>query len=190
MLRFIQTWQSNHLYVGACAAALVVGFLGGLAVIPDGLLQRDRIAFRTIATYFYHHGTVEMRQLGAGWSAPGQDGTWSRGNRSVLLIDLAEDRGKDLELEFVFVPFFAKQHKRQTVRVTVNNQPVGEWVLGAPKRRRIRHVHVKRSIWNAQHPKRISFAYSRPRSPAELGVPGGNERLAIRLSSLVIREQR
>ena len=190
MQRYTYSRYYNQGYAAACAVALSIGFFAGIALIPDGLLRDDQISVRTIATYFFHAGAVNNNQLASGWSAPDGEGTWSLGSSSVLQIDLDEDHRMDMEVEFVFYPFLAKKHKSQTVHVIVNNHAVDSWKLSAPTRRNLRTIHVKRSIWNSRNPKKIEFEYAKPRSPAELGLGDGDERRAILLSSLVVREQR
>lgn len=190
MHQLTQARQYNFVYAAACVFALFLGFLAGIAFIPDGMLRTDRIYFRTIATYFFHAGNVDESQLGSGWLTPDQQGTRSHGEKSVLLVTIDNDRKKDLELEFVLFPYFAKHHKTQTVRVTANNRQVGTWNMKAPTRRTLRSVTVKRSILDSGHPLRIGLEYAHTVTPAEARVAGGDERLAIRLSSLVVREQR
>lgn len=176
-------------YVVACLVVLGIGFISGLAFIPDGLSREDAFWERTLTTYVYHKGFTEHGQLAEGWLNPDEEGTWSSSKRSTLVIDFQEHPPrKDLELEFVFDPFLMKKHRSQTVRVSVNGNPVGIWRLSGGSRRRLKSVHVKSSVWNARHPKKIDFEYSNPVSPAKLGVGPDREDRAIRLSSLVIRK--
>lgn len=191
MYQFVQARLFNLAYAAACVFALLVGFFAGIALIPEGLFRVDRIDVRTIETHFFHAQAVDKAQLSAGWMTPEDEGTWSRGARSILLIGVNDRRNTDLELEFVLFPYFANQLKKQTVRVTVNDHEVGIWKMKAPMRRTLRNVHVTKTVWTSRQPVKIDFEYANPKSPAELGIAGGgNERMAIKLSSLVVREQR
>jgi len=190
MHQLTQARQFNAAYAAACVFALLAGFGAGIAFIPDGLLRTDRIDLRTIETHFFHSGNVDKSQFVTGWLKPAPDGTWSSGSKSVLQISVDRNLAKNLELEFVLFPYLAKQHKKQTVRITVNGHEVGRWKFKAPMRRNLRSVYVNKTIWRLHDPVQIGFEYAKPRSPAELGAGTSNERLAIRLSSLVVREQR
>lgn len=190
MHQLTQTRQFNAAYAAACVFALFAGFTAGIALIPDGLLQSDRIDARTIKTHFFHSRSVDKTLMGTGWMPAGSDGTWSRGRKSEMQISVDRNLAKSLELEFVLFPYLAKQHKKQAVRITVNGHEVGRWKFKAPMRRNLRSVDVNKTIWRLHDPVQIGFEYANPKSPAELGMGGSQEQLAIRLSSLVVRKQR
>lgn len=170
--------------------ALVVGAIGfaiGMAFIPDKWSDSWNREAKIHQVFFFQAEFVEKGVLKSGWSRPKDWGTWSKGKKSTLVIDLDEPHDGDLELEFEFRPFFAGAHQSQRVELSVNGTLIDTWKLSPAKQKwSQRRVRIAKNIWNAIRPAEINFVYSEPKSPKELGVSKDRRRLAIGLKTLTI----
>jgi hypothetical protein len=116
--------------------------------------------------------------LRCGWMSPEGTGTWSIGPESRLLLQVAGGRPATIDLELL--PFAA-----QRVAVTVNGEPLTEWVLtkDSPRGQTLEVPPVPDG--------RLELAFHFPDAvaPRDLGLSNDRRRLAIRLLFLTLRPQ-
>ena len=65
----------------------------------------------------FRHGEAGTRNLGAGWWAPDEHGTWSRGREAVLVLPLAEPDGEPYTVTLDLVPFLTPTRPHMEVEV-------------------------------------------------------------------------
>ena len=155
-----------------------------MAFIPDSWNREAKI----LQIFYFQAEMVEKGVLKSGWSGSEHWGTWSKGQKSTLAIDLDEPYYGNLELEFVFRQFFADEHQSQRVELSVNGTMMDTWKLFPAKLDWLQRVRIPKNIWDALRPAEITFIYSDLKSPAELGISSDGRRLAIGLKTLTIRE--
>ena len=141
-----------------------------------------------LEAFYFQSEVFEKRTLRSGWSRPQWWGTRSAGPKSILATDLYQPSRGDLELEFIIKPFFADGHQSQPVELSVNGTKMETWMLLPSKDWGTQRVRIPKNIWEAKRPAEVSFVYSEPRSPAELGIRKDSRRLAIGLKTLTIRD--
>ena len=117
--------------------------------------------------------------LRCGWLRPEGTGTWSIGPEARLLLQVAADRPVIIDLDLQ--PF----SERQRVAVTVNGEPLTEWVLtkGSPRSQTLGVPPV------ADGRLELAFHFPDAVAPRDLGLANDRRKLAIRLLSLRLRPQ-
>ena len=75
------------------------------------------VALRRGDALGFRHGEAGTRNLGAGWWAPDEHGTWSRGREAVLVLPLAEPDGEPYTVTLDLVPFLTPTQPHMEVEV-------------------------------------------------------------------------
>jgi hypothetical protein len=118
---------------------------------------------------------------GQGWWTPESGGTWTVGDRSVLLLDVEPAPSTDLLLEVDGHAFAPPQRPPYTETVVFDNTAIAEWEITGPviaKQVRVRRGLVSSSLI------RIEFVNRDPKAPAEIGLSGDPRKLGLALHSL------
>lgn len=175
-------------YVLSFPVVTVIGFVLGLGLVPDDWSGGADREGQVVQVYYFQNQFVRRTMLSSGWSQPENWGTWSEGSKSKLAIDLDEPHRGDIELKFLLQAFFGGGHRSQRVELSVNGTKVDTWMLDPSRAEWLKRVRIASDIWDAKRPVDIAFAYSQPKSAAELGIGKDSRRLAIGLKTLTIRE--
>jgi hypothetical protein len=75
------------------------------------------VALRRGDTLGFRHGEAGVANLGAGWWAPDEHGTWSRGREAVLVLPLAARDDGPFMVTIDLVPFLTPTRPHMEVRV-------------------------------------------------------------------------
>lgn len=117
--------------------------------------------------------------LRCGWLRPEGTGTWSIGPEARLLLQVIAGRPAAIDLDLQ--PF----SERQRVTVTVNGEPLTQWLLtkDSPRPPTLEVPAV------ADGRLELAFHFPDAMAPRDLGLANDRRKLAIRLLSLTLRPQ-
>jgi len=122
-----------------------------------------------------------------GWSVPENWGVWTEGRKSSLIFQLPlDDASLPLRLTIEAQGLFGGQHPHQSVRVFVNDVPVGQIRFDGSENRGSRTFEVPLEA----RPSRsggvldVSFQIENPVRPVDLGMGNDPRQLGMGLSSL------
>jgi hypothetical protein len=122
-----------------------------------------------------------------GWSAPETWGVWTEGRKSSLIFRLPpDDASLPLRLTIEAQGLFGGQHPHQSVRVFVNDVPVGQIRFDGSENGGSRTFEVPLEA----RPSRsggvldVTFQIENPVRPADLGMGNDRRELGMGLSSL------
>ena len=82
------------------------------------------VALRRGDTLGFRHGEAGTANLGAGWWAPDEHGTWSRGREAVLVLPLAAPYDGPFTVTIDLVPFLTPTRPHIEVRAS---RPAARW---------------------------------------------------------------
>lgn len=155
-----------------------------------GLATYDRLRGHTYNNVEIDVGSPDdERFLGAGWAAPEiESGTtyrWSEGDFSILLVPLKTDVDPYL-LEVEWAPLLDPAQRRQVVEIDVNGRLVASVTPGPDMHRD--QIAIPAAALRAGL-NQLRFRYRYVFSPRELGHSADARRLAVRVSTIVLRRQ-
>jgi hypothetical protein len=154
--------------------------------IPRHVVARDRPdptppdarALRRGDALGFRHGEPGTGNLGAGWWAPDEHGTWSRGREAVLVLPLAEPDDDPYTVTIDLVPFLTPT--RPHMEVEVGDTRWGFSGTTLADARRTTQVHAGTRIV-------LRFKIRHPLSPLTARYDGDPRPLGIALRGLSLR---
>lgn len=122
-----------------------------------------------------------------GWSAPEQQGTWTIGERAVLVLQrpAGADDDQALRLELDLVPFIAGAMTAQSLRLRLDGSLLADWSFAEAKREVVT-VRLPAGSFQGGDALELEFLVGDPRSPMDLGLSADRRRLGIMLLSLTL----
>ena len=116
-----------------------------------------------------------------GWGPDEEGGSWTLGDRSVLLLKLAAPPTDDLLLTFSAHAFLAPERPKFHETLRVNNGVVADWFVTETQVEK--SVRVPRGLVRSGV-LRIEFLDNDPKSPAELGISVDDRKLGLAMENL------
>ena len=159
--------------------------------IPAHALGRRRpdaapagaVALRRGDALGFRHGESGTAELGAGWWAPDEHGTWSRGREAVLVLPLAAPDDDALTVTIDLVPFLTPTRPHLEVDVIVDAEDLQRWGFSGTvlaDERRVVHVPARRQ----REQVALRFRVRHPLSPLAARYDGDPRPLGIALRGL------
>jgi len=139
----------------------------------------------------YNTGNTELHLGSYGWSSPETQGTWSDGNRALLVLAPLAPSKNDIELLIEAGSYLEDKHPYQDVDILVNGAYVATLNYDQSNNNGVRSVVIPSSValkrggtlW-------VELLFKESVSPAELGVSADRRRLGLRLVSVELRDAR
>lgn len=127
-----------------------------------------------------------INYLRAGWSAPGDDGTWSVGDVAKVRLPMPDIRDRKLALRVVAHGFIAAEHTYQDIDVQVNGIPAGRFRYDVGYRSGPVEIKLPSEVLANGKPISVAFILRNAVSPKSLGVSNDERVLGIGLESIDI----
>ena len=132
----------------------------------------------------FHSGGNARRYEAQGWGVPEAGGTWTVGDRSVLLLHLDPQQGRDIAMNVELHAFTPPQRRRFTDSVYVNQTKLADWEITGDSAMR-KQVRIPRGLLSSSL-TRVEFQNHDPRSPAELGYSADPRKVGLALERIVL----
>jgi hypothetical protein len=163
---------------------------------PWGLLARIPRPPHTHAPEFALGQTVGFavgddgrRYLGADWSFPEEQGTWTTGREAVLLLRVEDPPTLEspLVVRFGLAPVLTPLRPHLEVDVTVNGRKMARWAfVGTTWSPQVVEVEVDRSLWQPSGVLEIRLVIHRPTAPNSINAGSDSRPLGLCLRSLLV----
>jgi hypothetical protein len=159
--------------------------MNAIASIPAG--DSHRLDYKMERLSFKLNGNGEKYQA-YGWSEADQQGAWSDGDVSFILLPLFIVPKNDLELLLDGHAFIVDKHPSQEVCVLVNGHHLATLKYDQQFNGGVRVVKIPRSlVLEKKGQLLIKFEFNNPKSPSELGLSNDPRRLGLCIKSLALR---
>jgi hypothetical protein len=136
---------------------------------------------------FTRSGNIKPR-LAEGWGRPEMDYTWTDGKRASLVLN-NDPPSRTIVLRAKVLPYLVLgKVKEQKVRILVNRQVAGEWILNNPGIQE-RALAFSAALLNSSNPTVITFEFSNAVSPAKLGIGSDKRELGLAFFWLSLNPQ-
>ncbi|WNV05347.1 hypothetical protein RP726_02785 [Candidatus Methylospira mobilis] len=137
----------------------------------------------------YITGNAGLHMGNSGWSSPETQGTWSDGDRALMVLAPLNPSKNDIELLIEAGAYLEDRHPCQDVDILVNSAYAATLKYDQGNNNGVRSVVIpstlalKRggALW-------VEFLFKNPVSPAELGVSADSRRLGLRIVSVELRD--
>jgi hypothetical protein len=137
---------------------------------------------------FGKEGNASQYDIRHGFSQPEVGKTWTEGNIASLALRVSPP-ATDLVLKLSACPLIGANLHSQTVKIAINDKPIGTLKMGAPGKFFLYSLKIPKSIVN-QDVLKIDFYLPNAASPETLGINKDKRLLAIALQWLAIDEKR
>jgi hypothetical protein len=151
----------------------------------DDPTPETTVALRRGDVLGFRHGEAGTSCLGAGWWAPDEHGTWSRGRETVLVLPLAGAEPAALTLAIDLVPFLTPTRPHLEVRVSVDGEQRQRWGFSGTTLADTRRV-VRVPACEGRDRIALRFAVRHPLSPLAARHDGDPRPLGIALRGLSV----
>lgn len=131
----------------------------------------------------FSQGGVGSKYLVFGWSQPESWGTWSEGDESWLVLELADKPKQDLILRLQGHAFINDKHPSQEIEIWVNGQLIGVLLYRLPARVEEWKMVIPKALIQ-DHLVRLRLLFKNPISPREVGINADGRRLGLGLIAL------
>lgn len=160
----------------------------------DGL-DREEIAGDPVHIDQRVQFTVDRQKTDAylrrGWSWREAWGVWAVGNEATITLPLADfDPAAAHELTLQLVAFVPEQSPRRSVQLEINGTPVATWDFVGPRNSYRETVTMPANMLKQGEPLRLRFITINPASPKDLKISTDDRKIAVGLTSLVVRKAR
>lgn len=129
---------------------------------------------------------VASNLLVCGWLPADENGTWSEGPESRLLLQLPREVAGDVQVELKLLPFTASNHPLQRVAILANEVEVAALELTEASSDNL-VLSIPDTLIGRDGRLELAFVMSDVVSLRELGLSLDRRKLGIRLLSLVVR---
>lgn len=141
------------------------------------------VALHRGAVLGFRHGEAGTRNLGAGWWAPDEHGTWSRGREAVLVLPLHAREDGPLTVTVDLVPFLTPTRPHLEVGVSVDGGVRQRWGFSGTVLADTRRV-IEVPAAPGRERIALRFAVRHPLSPLAARYDGDPRPLGIALLGL------
>jgi len=132
-------------------------------------------------------GSASERFLGDGWSGLEPTGVWTVGERSQLVLDLAETAVGDLEILLDAYPFVLPEHPELGVEVWAREQQLAARVFRHGEAGGPLAVPLPGALAEGERQAVLELRIHDPARPADLGLSADARRLGLHVRSLTVR---
>ncbi len=158
-------------------------------------LDREEIAGDPVHIDQRVQFTIDKQQTDAylrkGWSWRENWGVWALGNEATVVLPLADfDPAAAYTLTLQLVAFVPEQSPRRSVQLEINGSPAATWDFMGPRNSYRETVTVPANLLKQGEPLRLRFVTSDPASPKELKISTDDRKIAVGLTSVVLRKAR
>ncbi len=139
--------------------------------------------------------TVDKQQTDAylrkGWSWRETWGVWAVGSDATITLPLADfNPAIAYNLTLQLVAFVPDQSPRRSVKLEINGKLAANWDFTGPRNSYSETVAVPANSLKAGEALRLRFITSNPASPKELKISTDDRKIAVGLTSVVLRKAR
>jgi hypothetical protein len=138
----------------------------------------------------FRKGGNGIRYIVKGWSGQENWGTWTDGSKASLKLPFAVavlPAGQDLQLTIEANAFGNPKHPRQTVRVIVNDEDMGDFSLEAANDPQTLAVKIPRGTAAKQNPIAVVLDLIDAVSPEELGFSQDPRKLGLGVRGMMLK---
>jgi hypothetical protein len=138
----------------------------------------------------FRKGGNSTRYSLKGWSGQENWGTWTDGGKASLKLPFAVaalPAGQDLELTIDANAFGSAKHPRQTVRVIVNDEDMGDFSLEAADGPQTLAVKIPRRTAVKQYPIAVVLDLDDATSPEALGISHDPRKLGLGVRGMMLK---
>jgi Sulfotransferase family len=174
-------WLQQELEQQRLKCAELEARLQGLQELPSGGAQGVQLG----EAVDFRLGGNSVQYVGAGWSDPEDNGTWSIATVMELSLRLPEKPGASLRLTVRLLPFVAESHPAMPIQLVVNGAELALWHLTAPEMQSVEAV-IDANLVGFAGELKIQLVALDARSPQQLGLSEDQRRLGVFVQEICV----
>lgn len=124
-----------------------------------------------------------------GWSGQEVNGTWTDGDRSIIMFKLSEKPHSNLVLTIDSLPFINSNHPKLALDILVNHNYVGHLAYKLNNYSRINQIEIPIKNIDKNNLLEIEFLFKNSISPYKLGLSSDSRKLGLFILSMSLKEK-
>lgn len=194
-------WQRLARIQNGFPAGTGMGMVDGFHVVAPGwfahgqrgvLHHPSRVGYSEALPGHIYHFSPDAAGLAfqlAGWSHPGDGGTWSSGATAELGLRVASP-GAGVRLVMGVLPYLPAAFPKLTVDVSAGQHLLARWSFERGKPMPVTVVRVPSEAMDAQGNLHVELRFDQPRSPLAAGESADPRDISVNLQSLQVETVR